>query len=117
EEEGSAWCRGIVELAWNSISYFSMLPSLVWCVYGVWVAQGWSIPRVCPSSGVATVVVAIAVPFPITMVSQRPRGTQQCECVPRVFRGSGWGVGVCPRADLPLGPSRGEHGRLPHCVQ
>ncbi|MQL88273.1 hypothetical protein Taro_020827 [Colocasia esculenta] len=61
--------------------------------------------------------VAVAVPFPITMVSRRPRGTRQCLCVPRVFRGSGWGVGVCPRAGLPSGPSGGEHGRLPGCVQ
>ncbi|MQL83290.1 hypothetical protein Taro_015775 [Colocasia esculenta] len=31
-------------------------PPPVWCVCGVRVAPGWSIPRVCPSSGVATAV-------------------------------------------------------------
>ncbi|MQL95287.1 hypothetical protein Taro_027950 [Colocasia esculenta] len=40
----------------DSIFCFYMLPSPMWCVYGVWVAPGWSIPRVCPSSGVATAV-------------------------------------------------------------
>ncbi|MQL97910.1 hypothetical protein Taro_030613 [Colocasia esculenta] len=114
-----------------------MLPSPVWYVCGLWAALGWSIPWVCLSTGVATAVrvatpeeavcchdalprrdrVAVAVPFPVTMVSRRPRGTQQYLCCLRCFCGSGWSVGVCPRASLPLGPSGGERDRLPHCVQ
>ncbi|MQM15384.1 hypothetical protein Taro_048327 [Colocasia esculenta] len=38
----------------DGIFCFSMLPSLMWCVCGVWVAPRWSILRVYPSSGVAT---------------------------------------------------------------
>ncbi|MQL69579.1 hypothetical protein Taro_001861 [Colocasia esculenta] len=61
--------------------------------------------------------VAVVAPFPIAMVSRRPRGTRQYLCCLGCFRGSGWGVGVCPRAGLPLGPLGGERDRLPGCVQ
>ncbi|MQL87805.1 hypothetical protein Taro_020355 [Colocasia esculenta] len=35
---------------------FSMLPSPVWYVCGLWAAPGWSIPWVCLSAGVAIAV-------------------------------------------------------------
>ncbi|MQL94917.1 hypothetical protein Taro_027580 [Colocasia esculenta] len=74
EEEGHAHVPGVVELAWSeeevanlmwigspswfvdSIYYFSMLPSPVWSVCGVWVALGWSIPWVYLSTRVTTTV-------------------------------------------------------------
>ncbi|MQL99635.1 hypothetical protein Taro_032360 [Colocasia esculenta] len=40
----------------DSVSSFSLLPSTVWYVCGLWAAPGWSIPWVCLSIGVATVV-------------------------------------------------------------
>ncbi|MQL96771.1 hypothetical protein Taro_029458 [Colocasia esculenta] len=66
--------------------------------------------------------VAVAVPFLIVMVSQRPWRTRQYLCCLGCFRGSGWGVGVCPRAEVvsvawdphPQEPLR-EHSGLRAC--
>ncbi|MQM02877.1 hypothetical protein Taro_035648 [Colocasia esculenta] len=137
EEEGrtgamALWCLREVS--------FSMLPSFVWYVYGLWATPGWSIPWVCLSAGVATEdrcrdgcsyrdkvfcrdalphrdKVAVAVPFLIAMVSRWPRRSRQYLCCLGCFHGSSWVVGMFPRAGLPLGPSGGERGRLPSCIQ
>ncbi|MQL89082.1 hypothetical protein Taro_021653, partial [Colocasia esculenta] len=63
-----------------SVDSFSILPSPVWYMCGLWAAAGWSILWVCLSAGVATAVhvttpeeasgqVAVAVPFPVVMVT------------------------------------------------
>ncbi|MQL73283.1 hypothetical protein Taro_005643 [Colocasia esculenta] len=138
EEEGRARVPGVVELLWSEEKIASPCsPPPCGGVYGLWAAPGWSIPWVCLSAGVATTVrvatpedafaIATLCPVATGLLSQCPSpsrwyhdglgGTRQCLCVPRVFRGSDWGVGVCPRVGLPLGPSGRERGRLPRCVQ
>ncbi|MQM08138.1 hypothetical protein Taro_040992, partial [Colocasia esculenta] len=44
------------ELQVVAVHSFSMLPSPVWYVCGLWAAPGWSIPWVCLSAGVVTAV-------------------------------------------------------------
>ncbi|MQM17130.1 hypothetical protein Taro_050098 [Colocasia esculenta] len=59
-----------------SLDSFSILPSPVWYVCGLWAAPRWSIPWVYLSNSVASTVhvttpkeLAVAVPFPFVMVS------------------------------------------------
>ncbi|MQL96791.1 hypothetical protein Taro_029470 [Colocasia esculenta] len=114
-----------------------MLPSPVWYVCGLWAAPGWSISWVCLSAGVATAVgiatpeeavdVTTLCPVAIGLPSRCPSPSRwyhdglggrdsTCVCL-GCFCGSGLGVGVCPKAGLPLRPSGGECDRLPGCVQ
>ncbi|MQL82022.1 hypothetical protein Taro_014490, partial [Colocasia esculenta] len=82
-----------------SVYCFSMLPSLVWYVCGLWVALGWSITSVCFSVGVATAVcvatleeaVVVTVPFLVAMGRLALRtfrwGTQQVTWLRSVTEG------------------------------
>ncbi|MQL68611.1 hypothetical protein Taro_000896, partial [Colocasia esculenta] len=53
---------------------FSMLPSPVWYVCGLWVASRWSIPWIYPSSGVAT---AVCITTPEGVIVSRRTGTKR----------------------------------------
>ncbi|MQM13262.1 hypothetical protein Taro_046188 [Colocasia esculenta] len=59
----------------------------------------------------------VAVALTIAMVSRRLRRAQQNLVCLGCFRGHGWRVGVCPRAECALSTFWWEHGRLPPCVQ
>ncbi|MQM15267.1 hypothetical protein Taro_048211 [Colocasia esculenta] len=51
---GHPTCIGSFSCFLVSLDGFSMLPSPVWYVYGLWAAPGWSIPWICLSAGVVT---------------------------------------------------------------
>ncbi|MQL68624.1 hypothetical protein Taro_000901, partial [Colocasia esculenta] len=60
---------------------------------------------------------AVAVPFPVVMVSRRPWGSRQYLCCLRCFCGPGCVSACAPGQALPLEPSGRERGWLPPCVQ
>ncbi|MQL82747.1 hypothetical protein Taro_015210, partial [Colocasia esculenta] len=67
EEEGRAWCRGVVDLAWSEEEVANRREGPHWGSFFVKGRDRVAVTTPCP---VAT--RAVAVPFPVAMVSRRP---------------------------------------------